>query len=139
MLQNPTSGLACIFAGYSADHMAYGLWDPSTCKVELARDVLFFAKVFPAAGDRSDTQELSFDVISSPEEGSQQRADSADGSAPSNPTESILDNAEHFVELPAIGNNSHKCRKGMGRPGIEPGTSWNCTYSNKTRQCQQGL
>jgi hypothetical protein len=29
-------------------------------------------------------------------------------------------------EAHCIGNDSHKCRKGMGRPGIEPGTSWNC-------------
>jgi hypothetical protein len=94
-------GLARIFVGYSADHMAYRLWDPSTCKVELARDVQFFENVFPAAGDRSDAQELSFDVISFPEEGSQQRGDSADGSAPSNPPESVQDDSEHFVELPA--------------------------------------
>jgi hypothetical protein len=46
-------GLACIFVGYSADHMAYRLWDPSTRKVELARDVQFFENVFPAAGDHS--------------------------------------------------------------------------------------
>jgi hypothetical protein len=38
--------------------------------VELARDVQFFENVFPAAGDSSDAQELSFDVISFPEEGS---------------------------------------------------------------------
>jgi transposase InsO family protein len=40
-------GLARIFVGYSTDHMAYCLWDPSTRKVELARDVQFFENVFP--------------------------------------------------------------------------------------------
>jgi hypothetical protein len=64
-------GLACIFVGYSADHRAYRLWDPATCKVELARDVQFFENVFPAAGDHTDTQELIFDVVSFPEEDSQ--------------------------------------------------------------------
>jgi hypothetical protein len=77
-------GLARIFVGYSADHMAYCLWDPSTCKVELVQDVQFFENVFPAAGDHSDAHELSFDVISFPEEGSQRRGDSGDASTPSN-------------------------------------------------------
>jgi hypothetical protein len=94
-------GVARIFVGYSADHMAYCLWDPSTRKVELARNVQFFENVFPAAGDHSDAQELSFDVISFPEEGSQRRGDSDDGSAPSNPSESVSVNSEHFVKLPA--------------------------------------
>jgi hypothetical protein len=89
-----------IFVGYSTDHMAYRLWDPSTRKVELARDVQFFENVFPAAGDHSDAQELSFAVISFPEEGSQQRGDSADGSAPSNPPESVSDDSEHLIQLP---------------------------------------
>jgi hypothetical protein len=94
-------GLAHIFVGYSADHMAYCLGDPSIRKVELARDVQFFENVFPAAGDHSDAQEHSFDVISFPEEGSQRRGDSADGSAPSNPPESVPDDAEHLIQLPA--------------------------------------
>jgi hypothetical protein len=63
-------GLACISMGYSADHMAYCLWDPSTCKVELAHNVQFFKNVFPAAGDHSDAQELIFHVVSFPDKGS---------------------------------------------------------------------
>jgi hypothetical protein len=59
-------GLACIFVGYSADHMAYRLWDPSACKVELAGNVQFVENVFPTAGDNSDAQELSFNMTSFP-------------------------------------------------------------------------
>jgi hypothetical protein len=92
-------GLAHIFVGYSTDHMAYRLWDPSTRKVELARDVQFSEIVFPAVDDHSDAQELSFDMISFPEEGSQQRGDSADGSTPSNTPESVPDEAEHLIQL----------------------------------------
>jgi transposase InsO family protein len=95
-------GLARIFVGYSADHMAYRLWDPATRKVELARDVQFFENVFPAAGDHSDAQELVFDVVSFPDEGSQRRGDSADGSAPSNPPESVSDDSEHLIQLPVV-------------------------------------
>jgi hypothetical protein len=92
--------LACIFVGCSADHMAYRLWDPSTRKVELARNVQFFENVFPAAGDRSDAQELVFNIVSFPDEGSQQRGDSGNASTPSNPPESVSDNSEHIIQLP---------------------------------------
>jgi hypothetical protein len=53
------------------------------------RNVQFFENVFPSVGDHSDAQELVFDIVSVPDEGSQQRGDSADGSATSNPPEYV--------------------------------------------------
>jgi hypothetical protein len=59
--------------------------------------VQFFENVFPAAGDHTDAQELIFDIVSFPEEDSQQRGDSGSASTPSNPPEGVPDGSEHVI------------------------------------------
>ncbi|GKV31786.1 hypothetical protein SLEP1_g40452 [Rubroshorea leprosula] len=51
----------CIFLGYEIGTKGYRLWDPTTCKLIISRDVVFNEDVFQGTTKNEAKQEASFD------------------------------------------------------------------------------